>query len=107
MESYAKNIFDGITQVFFKILTAIPIDPALYYFLFPDSLSLQDVKSLIGEGVFPTVASLAPAFTYALLLSVARFFLQRYLVKVSKNKKIVGTSGANFPLGSCRVLYGN
>jgi hypothetical protein len=108
VEIYAKSILDGITQVFFKILSAIQVDPAVYYFLFPDSLSLENVKSLIDEGVFPTIASLAPAFTYALLLSIARFFLQRYLVKVSENSQLlIPTKLMNVIAATRRVLYAN
>jgi len=80
--SIASNFFDGITAFFVKLLSAFPVDPSYYYILFPTQVSLEDVRNLIKIGVFPTTVSLAPALSYAVILSVIRFILQRYLVKV-------------------------
>jgi hypothetical protein len=69
-------------SLFASILSRIPLDPKYYRPLFPNTVTLNDVYSLKSQGVFPSLSDLAPAFTYCVILSIVRFVLQGYLMKV-------------------------
>jgi hypothetical protein len=71
-----------LDSFFEKLLDLIPLHPNYYSFLFPQVVSIQEIVGLFEQGFLPNLSKLAPAFTYALLLSIARFILQNYVVKV-------------------------
>ncbi len=76
-------IFDAITDIFRNLIDKIPLHPRDYHGLFP-LLSAEDLDRLYAEGVIHKLSELAPALTYCLFLSLARYILQNYVVKVSE-----------------------
>lgn len=63
-------------------LASLHLTPASYGFLFPPEINHEQIQNMVDQGVFPTVEGLAPAFTYAIILSLIRFFLHHILFKV-------------------------
>eukprot|EP00981_Chlorochromonas_danica_P003265 scaffold634_cov185-Ochromonas_danica.AAC.2 len=51
---------------------------------------------MYDKGEYPKLSGLAPALTYAILLSIARFFLQNYLIKESVVRAYSKISGRDF-----------
>ena len=64
------------------LLAALNLEPEKYIFLFPADKNADIIRTLVSKNVFPTFPKLAPAITYALLLSLARFVLQHIVLKV-------------------------
>ena len=74
----------GVSDSFFaSLLRMLELKPVHYPHLFPPALSIEYVGQLAEEGVIPTIPDLAPAFTYAIILSIIRYLLQNYLIRVS------------------------
>ena len=53
-----------------------------YNQLFPPSVDYSQVQNMIENKVFPTLSGLAPAFSYAIVLSVLRYVLHYIPFKV-------------------------
>ena len=82
-----NEILTHSNYFFSSLLSKIPLYPTQYSFLFPTKrIDLKIILDLYDTGIFPRLADLAPAFTYAVLLSIARFVLQRVLIIVSRPK---------------------
>ena len=62
-------------------LTTLQVQPKCYAFRFPPTLPGQ-IEDLVQRNVFPTFDRLAPAFTFAVLLGLARFLLHLFVFKV-------------------------
>jgi hypothetical protein len=75
-------LFQLTTTAFRGALDLIPLSPKHYFFLFPDKLSYNEIIQLWRAGIFPRLSGLAPAFTFAVLLSFVRYVLQNYFIKV-------------------------
>lgn len=86
----------AITGVFEGFLSSLDIQVTAYDFLFPPAIDQAKIALMIKEKVFPTVKGLAPALTYALLLSISRYILHYLLMKVcayfTHDKRICSTS---------------
>jgi hypothetical protein len=80
--AYAQTIEHS--HVFFaKLLESLQLRPTHYPYILPPTVTMDEILSLFDTGRFPRLADLAPAITFAILLSLIRFFLQNYLIKVS------------------------
>ena len=77
------EVFEICNNFFGKLLDAIPLHPRFYYGLIP-RLSYEEIVKGYEEGLFPRLSGLAPSLTYCLILSVARYILQHYVVNVSE-----------------------
>lgn len=75
--------FQSTTQFFAFLLDQIHLEPKHYATLFPPLVSLDQIYELLHQGRFPVLSQLAPALTYAIILSLIRFILQTFLMKVS------------------------
>lgn len=78
----AGHTLELVNGFFAWILNSFQIRPSHYSFMFPPQLSPEEIDNLHDQGVFPKLGGLAPAVTYAILLSFIRFFLQNYLIRV-------------------------
>ena len=78
-----QAIFDAVTDVFRGLLEKIPLHPSHYHGLFP-KLNLEELSTLYEQGTIPGLSELAPSLTYCLILSIARYILQHFVVKVSE-----------------------
>ena len=56
-----------------------------YNQLFPPSVDYSQVQNMIEDKVFPTLAGLAPAFSYAIVLSILRYVFHYILFKVESD----------------------
>lgn len=73
----------SVMNTFFRtVLLSIQPAPKHYSFLLPNVVTVQFIDELITQNIFPTLSELAPAITYSIFLSLARFLLQNYFVKV-------------------------
>lgn len=70
------------TDIVHKLLSYLRIQPESYLFLFPSGKDADTVRQLVADGVFPTIPGLAPAITYAIVLSVLRFTMSHAVLKV-------------------------
>ena len=70
-----------LTEVIRVFLESLNITPLSYASLFSTNIDVNDIQKLADEGVFPVLTGLAPAFTYAIVLSLARYVLQIILFK--------------------------
>jgi len=77
-----QRAFDATTAVIRGGLTWLDVRPESYRFLFPAGKDAETIRKLVADGYFPTIPHLAPAFTYALVLSLVRFFMQLFILKV-------------------------
>ena len=77
------DVIHAITGVIGSFLTSLNVQPSHYGFMFPPEIEPAKITAMVDEGVFPTLTGLAPALTYALLLSLARYVLHFILFKVS------------------------
>jgi hypothetical protein len=59
------------------------IPPTSYMYFFPPEIDVTRIKVLIDAKVFPTISKLAPAITYAIVLSIARYILHHVFFKVT------------------------
>jgi hypothetical protein len=77
-------LFQQSNLLFSAMLASLRLRPMHYAFIFPHTtITIQEIEALFDQGLFPNLADLAPAFTYCIIFSVARFFLQNYLIKVN------------------------
>ena len=74
--------FHIINDVIKAGLASLKIMPSSYPFLFPPDIKPEQIQQMVEQGVFPTLEGLAPAITYAILLSLARFLLHIFVFKV-------------------------
>jgi hypothetical protein len=59
------------------------ISPMKYSGIFPPvNVDLNKIQALIDEGTFPTIPKLFPGVVYAVLLSILRLVLHRFVFKV-------------------------
>ncbi len=72
-----------LTKAIEEMLGSLNIQPSNYGFMFPPEIEQEKIAQMINEKVFPTVVGLAPALTYAILLSLARYILHILVFKVS------------------------
>lgn len=72
----------ALTDLIEGFLASLNIQPASYAFMFPPEIESAKILQMVNDKVFPTVTGLAPALTYALLLSLARYILHFILFKV-------------------------
>lgn len=84
-----STVFDQLNDLlsfshtfFAEVLRKVQFHPSYYAFLFPPVVTRETVYQLIDDKVFPILPDLAPAFTYAIILSLLRFVLQYSVVKV-------------------------
>ena len=92
MEIIANHIEQG-TKVVKSLLEYLNIQPESYRFLFPAGKDSETIRQLVTDGVFPVISSLAPAFTYAIALSVIRFVMSHAVLKVCYNFMTTHLSG--------------
>ena len=78
-----SQLMDSSNAFFAAGLKMIGLLPKHYATMFPPTVTLDYINQLVEEGVIFTLPDLAPAFTYAIILSVIRFLLQNYLIRVS------------------------
>lgn len=81
MEVIANQI-EQVTRVVRTLLEYLNIQPESYRFLFPAGKDSETIRQLVTDGVFPVISSLAPAFTYAIVLGIIRFLLNHAILKV-------------------------
>jgi hypothetical protein len=86
-------VFDYITEIVRGFLASLQVHPSSYSFLFPPALNSQEMDQMIANGVFPTIEGLAPAVTYSILLSAARFILQYLIFQVRYTMDIFTVRG--------------
>ena len=72
------------TNVVRNLLDLLNIKPEYYRFLFPAGKDAVTINLLEREGVFPVISSLAPALSYAVLLSGIRFIMSHAFFKVTE-----------------------
>jgi hypothetical protein len=72
------------TECVRSLITLLNIQPESYIWLFPAGKDAETIKQLVSDGVFPTISGLAPAITYALVLSAIRFTIEIIFMKVVK-----------------------
>lgn len=77
---YLTNQVDGL---FAHILDSFHLKPGHYVFFAPPGFEADQLNEMYDNGQYPKLSGLAPAITYAILFSIARFFIQHYLIKVS------------------------
>lgn len=82
MMDVIRSNFKEVTNVVRNFLDLLDIKPEYYRFLFPAGKDAVTIKLLVDEGVFPVISSLAPALSYAVLLSAARFIMSHAFFKV-------------------------
>ena len=82
MMDVIRSNFKEVTNVVRNFLDLLDIKPEYYRFLFPAGKDAVTIKLLVDEGVFPIISSLAPALSYAVLLSAARFIMSHAFFKV-------------------------
>ena len=70
------------TDIVHSLLSSLSIQPESYLFLFPSGKDADTVRQLVADGVFPTIPGLAPAITYAIVLSALRFTMSHAMLKV-------------------------
>jgi len=78
-----ENVLTAITALSSSIkslLLQMDIQPSTYSYLFPKNHQ-ADIDANVKLGLFPTIPDLAPALTYALLLSISRLVLHYILFK--------------------------
>lgn len=75
-------MISAITNVIEGFLASLNIQPSSYAFMFPPEIEAEKIAQMVNDKVFPTVTGLAPALTYALLLSLTRYILHFVLFKV-------------------------
>ena len=80
-----QTAFDATTAVIRDGLTWLDVRPESYRFLFPAGKDAETIRKLVADGYFPTIPHLAPAITYALVLSLVRFFMQLFILKVQRD----------------------
>jgi hypothetical protein len=78
----AQVLIDSITGPIEKFLASFDIQPSFYGFMFPPEIEAAKITQMVNDGVFPTVAGLAPAITFAILLIIARYIFQNIIFKV-------------------------
>lgn len=78
-----SNQISRCTDLVHSLLTSLNIQPTSYLFLFPAGKDADMVKQLVADGVFPTIPGLAPAITYAIVLSILRFTMNHAMMKVT------------------------
>lgn len=78
------DLFNETNNYISKILEHFIIPPSFYHDLLPDNkkITLTVLNQLIQDGIFKTMPSLAPAFTYCILLSIIRYVLHWLIFKV-------------------------
>ena len=93
-------VYDLITRYIEAALRSLNVGPEAYLFMFPPEVDLARINQMVADKVFPTVEGLAPAFTYAILLTFARFFLHLLVFKVivtTKHSNSVSVYGLFLP----------
>eukprot|EP01038_Epipyxis_sp_PR26KG_P005920 gene5920-8165_t len=75
------SLFNYSTSIFEHGLESLNITPSSYEWLFPLRFSPEELQSFADNKVFLPISGLAPAFTYALILSFVRFFLHHFGLK--------------------------
>lgn len=81
MESIIKFL-EPVSDLFVPVLNKLISHPSQYMFLFPNDMDMDRVNKMIAEGIFPVASGLAPALTFAIVLSVLRFLLHHLVFKV-------------------------
>ena len=76
------NQLEQVTGVVRTLLEYLNIQPESYRFLFPAGKDSETIRQLVTDGVFPVISSLAPAFTYAIVLGIIRFIMNHAILKV-------------------------
>ena len=76
------SIMETMNDVIKVGLASLQIQPSAYSYLFPLEVTPGQIQELVLKNVFPTVEGLAPAFTYAILLGIARYLLHLLVFKV-------------------------
>ena len=64
-----------------KMLSSLSVSPEAYKFMFPNNVEHDRFTSMIRDGQFPTIPSLAPAITCCIILSILRYILHITLFK--------------------------
>ena len=59
------------------------VDPTQYKFLIPPYVSEHEFFRLVDEKVFPSFDGLFPAVYYAIVLSIIRYILHMFVIKVT------------------------
>jgi hypothetical protein len=77
-----QALADTITRPIESFLASFDIQPSAYGFMFPPEIEAAKITQMVNDGVFPTVAGLAPALTCAILLIIARYIFQNIIFKV-------------------------
>lgn len=80
--------FHLLTSLFSDLLNSFPFRPRHVSFLLPPTVTLETIETMFDQGNFPKLGDLAPALTYAVILSLVRFLLQSFLVKVREHEGI-------------------
>ena len=63
------------------LLSSLSLSPESYKFMFPSNIEQHRFTSMINDGKFPTIPSLAPAITCCIVLSILRYILHVTLFK--------------------------
>jgi len=73
------TILNGIIESF---LDSLNVQPTVAYgFMFPPEIDKATIVQMVKDKLFPTLAGLAPATTYFILLSLARVVLNHFVFK--------------------------
>lgn len=81
---FFENFLNTSNAFFTSVVKSIGLRPVHFRSMFPNTVTPEYIEQLIDAGQFPSLEGLAPAITYFILLSVIRFVLQNYIVKVSR-----------------------
>lgn len=82
LQGIMSQVYHFINDIIKAGLASLKIMPSSYPLLFPPEIKPERIQQMVEQGVFPTVEGLAPAITYAILLSLARFLLHIFVFKV-------------------------
>lgn len=101
-----SSLISQSNAVFAVLLGSVGLRPKHYAFFYPPDTTVEQIETLFDQGIFPSLVDLAPALTYCIMLSLARYVLQHYLIKVREEEKREGASFAEWRWQSVRgALY--
>jgi len=64
-----------MNSFFADMLGKLNVTAEAYQTFFPPETKLDDIQAMVDQNTFPTLEGLAPAFTWCIILTIARYFL--------------------------------
>eukprot|EP00428_Durinskia_dybowskii_P061797 CAMPEP_0170367700 /NCGR_PEP_ID=MMETSP0117_2-20130122/7067_1 /TAXON_ID=400756 /ORGANISM="Durinskia baltica, Strain CSIRO CS-38" /LENGTH=414 /DNA_ID=CAMNT_0010622325 /DNA_START=17 /DNA_END=1261 /DNA_ORIENTATION=+ len=81
MIATVSSLLAPVNEIIRIGLSKLNVTWELYSFMFAPDLKPEKIQEMLDHGVFPTLEGLAPAFTFAIILSFSRYFLHIFVIQ--------------------------